>query len=106
VRTYRGWERARVTDPRAYARKVLVNLRIDRWRTTRQELLTAPETLPEHATPGDLGGIYVQLKDVSWRYNWSYVYLPDGAAPPPTHFPGEQHTRIRDDWWFFRAHAD
>ncbi|GIJ60078.1 RNA polymerase sigma24 factor [Virgisporangium aurantiacum] len=50
-RTYRSWERARIADPRAYARKVLVNLRIDRWRTTRQELLLT-DTLPEHATPG------------------------------------------------------
>ena len=55
---------------------------------------------------GDQRGIYVQLKDVSWQYNWSYVYLPDGAEPPPTHFPNEQYTRIRDDWWFFRAHDD
>ena len=54
-RTYRGWERARIADPRAYARKVLVNLRIDRWRTTRRELLT--DTLPEHATPGDTDAV-------------------------------------------------
>jgi RNA polymerase sigma factor (sigma-70 family) len=39
------------TDPRAYARKVLVNLRIDRWRAVRLEVLTSPDTLPQRATP-------------------------------------------------------
>jgi RNA polymerase sigma-70 factor (sigma-E family) len=51
-RTYRAWDRARRTDPRAYARKVLVNLRIDRWRGLRREVLTSPDTLPHHPTPG------------------------------------------------------
>jgi RNA polymerase sigma-70 factor (sigma-E family) len=51
-RTYRSWDRARGTDPRAYARKVLVNLRIDRWRRGRREVLTAPDTLPQGAAPG------------------------------------------------------
>jgi RNA polymerase sigma-70 factor (sigma-E family) len=50
-RTYRSWERARSTDPRAYARKVLVNLRIDRWRLVRLEVLTSPDTLPQRTTP-------------------------------------------------------
>lgn len=50
-RTYRSWERARGTDPRAYARKVLVNLRIDRWRLVRLEVLTSPDTLPQRTTP-------------------------------------------------------
>jgi RNA polymerase sigma-70 factor (sigma-E family) len=50
-RTYRSWERARRTDPRAYARKVLVNLRIDRWRGARREVVTSPDTLPERTTP-------------------------------------------------------
>jgi RNA polymerase sigma-70 factor (sigma-E family) len=51
-RTYRSWERARATDSRAYARKVLVNLRIDRWRGTHREVLTSPDTLPHGAIPG------------------------------------------------------
>jgi RNA polymerase sigma-70 factor (sigma-E family) len=52
-RTYRSWGRARVTDPRAYARKVLVNLRIDRWRGgVGREVVTSPEALPQHVTPG------------------------------------------------------
>jgi RNA polymerase sigma-70 factor (sigma-E family) len=50
-RTYRSWDRVRRTDPRAYARKVLVNLRIDRWRRIRREVLTSPETMPQHPTP-------------------------------------------------------
>jgi RNA polymerase sigma-70 factor (sigma-E family) len=51
-RTYRSWDRAIGTDPRAYARKVLVNLRIDRWRGARREVLTSPEALPQRTTPG------------------------------------------------------
>jgi RNA polymerase sigma-70 factor (sigma-E family) len=51
-RTYRSWERARNTDPRAYARKVLVNLRIDRWRGLRWEVLTPPDSLPQRTTAG------------------------------------------------------
>src|SRR5262245_57353032 len=50
-RTYRSWDRARGTDPRAYARKVLMHLRVDRWRRTHREVLTAPDTLPQPATP-------------------------------------------------------
>src|SRR5262245_29353743 len=38
-RTYRSWHKARDGDPRAYARRILVNLRIDGWRRTRRELL-------------------------------------------------------------------
>jgi RNA polymerase sigma factor (sigma-70 family) len=39
------------TDARAYARKVLVNLRIDVWRSTHWEVVTAPDTLPPPTTP-------------------------------------------------------
>jgi RNA polymerase sigma-70 factor (sigma-E family) len=51
-RTYRSWDRALSTDPRAYARKILVNSRIDRWRGVRREVLTSPGTLPQRTTPG------------------------------------------------------
>ncbi|MFC7484737.1 SigE family RNA polymerase sigma factor [Luedemannella flava] len=51
-RTYRSWDRAQRADARAYARKVLVNLRIDRWRGTRREVLTSPDALPEHTVAG------------------------------------------------------
>jgi len=50
-RTYRSWSKARDGDPRAYARHILVNLRIDGWRRTRRELLYAPVDLPDTATP-------------------------------------------------------
>ncbi len=46
VRTYGAWSRAR-TDPLAYARRVLVNLRIDTWRRRRREVLTAPDEMPD-----------------------------------------------------------
>ncbi len=44
VRTYGAWRRAR-TDPLPYARRVLVNLRIDTWRRQRREVLT--DEVPE-----------------------------------------------------------
>ena len=47
VRTYASWSRARREDPLAYARRTLVNLRIDTWRRRRREVLSAPEHLPE-----------------------------------------------------------
>ena len=50
-RTYRSWSKACDGDPRAYARRILVNLRIDGWRRTRRELLSAPGDLPDTATP-------------------------------------------------------
>jgi hypothetical protein len=52
------------------------------------------------------GGYYVRLKDSSWQYNYQYVSLPGADAPPPKNFPEEEWTRIRGDWWFFRAHDD
>jgi RNA polymerase sigma-70 factor (sigma-E family) len=52
-RTYRAWPRARQGDPLSYARRVLVNLRIDGWRRTRREVLTDPHTLPERPTATD-----------------------------------------------------
>ena len=53
VRTYGAWSRAGAGDPLAYARRVLVNLRIDTWRRRRREVLVAPEDLPDAvAHPG------------------------------------------------------
>jgi RNA polymerase sigma-70 factor (sigma-E family) len=49
-RTYRSWNKARDGDPRTYARRILVNLRIDGWRRTRRELLVAPGAQPDRAT--------------------------------------------------------
>jgi hypothetical protein len=45
-RTYRSWREARGGDPRAYARRVLVNLRIDGWRRTRREVVVDPVARP------------------------------------------------------------
>jgi RNA polymerase sigma-70 factor (sigma-E family) len=55
VRTYAAWPRARRDDPLAYARRTLVNLRIDTWRRRRREVLSAPEHLPETTTAGAHG---------------------------------------------------
>ncbi|BCB78004.1 hypothetical protein GCM10022251_36930 [Phytohabitans flavus] len=52
------------------------------------------------------GGIDIALKDDSWQHHWSYVYLPDASSPPPTIWPGEEWTHIRDDWWLYRVYAD
>ncbi|GAA0993564.1 SigE family RNA polymerase sigma factor [Acrocarpospora macrocephala] len=56
-RTYRSWSKARDGDPRAYARRILVNLRIDGWRRTRRELLAAPGDLPDPTTPDHAGAV-------------------------------------------------
>ncbi|WP_155387482.1 SigE family RNA polymerase sigma factor [Catellatospora paridis] len=56
-RTYRSWRAARNGDPQAYARRVLVNLRIDGWRRTRREVLVDPVTLPDQAGPDHTGTV-------------------------------------------------
>ena len=38
----------RVNDPYAYARRVLINVSIDRWRRTRREVLRSPFGFPEN----------------------------------------------------------
>lgn len=47
-RVWRAWSRAR-HDPLPYARRVLVNLRIDQWRRRRREHLTS--IVPDDPTP-------------------------------------------------------
>lgn len=59
VRVYTAWSRIRRQDPFAYARKVLANLVIDRWRRPIRE--DATEDVPEQTMPGDLAdGVAVQ----------------------------------------------
>jgi len=59
VRVYTVWPRIRRQDPFAYARKVLANLVIDRWRRPFRE--DATEELPERPAPGDFAdGVAVQ----------------------------------------------
>ncbi|MFF2832326.1 SigE family RNA polymerase sigma factor [Cellulosimicrobium cellulans] len=50
-RVWRAWSRAR-TDPLPYARRVLVNLRVDDWRRRRRERLVAD--VPERAQASSL----------------------------------------------------
>ncbi|WP_341273652.1 SigE family RNA polymerase sigma factor [Micromonospora kangleipakensis] len=57
-RMYRSWRRvARDGDPQAYARRVLVNLRVDGWRRTRREVVVDPGALPEQAGPDNTGAV-------------------------------------------------
>lgn len=56
-RTYRSWRVARNGDPQAYARRVLVNLRVDGWRRTRREVVVDPGALPEQAGPDNTGAV-------------------------------------------------
>jgi hypothetical protein len=52
------------------------------------------------------GDVYLQLPDSSWQYNYYYVLLATGSSPPPKFWPEDEWTRIRGDWWFYRAHDD
>lgn len=56
-RTYRSWRVARDGDPQAYARRVLVNLRVDGWRRTRREVVVDPGDLPDRAGPDNTGAV-------------------------------------------------
>jgi RNA polymerase sigma-70 factor (sigma-E family) len=53
VRTYSRWERLRDENPTAYARRIVANANIDRWRRDKgREVLTdeVPETRPAAAS--------------------------------------------------------
>ncbi|MDM7853749.1 SigE family RNA polymerase sigma factor [Cellulomonas sp. MW4] len=52
VRTYAAWDRVS-TDPLAYARRILVNLRVDTWRRRRREVLL--DAVPESHAPDQHG---------------------------------------------------
>jgi RNA polymerase sigma-70 factor (sigma-E family) len=56
-RTYRSWRAARDGDPHAYARRVLVNLRVDGWRRTRREVIVDPVALPDQPRPDPAVGV-------------------------------------------------
>jgi RNA polymerase sigma-70 factor (sigma-E family) len=56
-RTYRSWSKARDRDPLAYARRTLVNLRIDTWRRTGREVLSPPDELPVTSSPDHAGEV-------------------------------------------------
>jgi len=52
VRTYAAWQRVRRKDAYAYARTVLANLVIDRWRRPFREYAT--DDIPDAAAPHDV----------------------------------------------------
>lgn len=60
-RVYRRWDTARAGSPRAYARKVLVNLRTDTWRRTRLTDVPGDENLP--VAHEDDHAVQVALRD-------------------------------------------
>ncbi|MEV0893793.1 SigE family RNA polymerase sigma factor [Promicromonospora sp. NPDC050262] len=60
-RVYRHWDKARDGVPRAYARKVLVNLRTDAWRRTRLTDIPGDDNLP--AAHADDHAAHVALRD-------------------------------------------
>ncbi|MFD7309160.1 SigE family RNA polymerase sigma factor [Promicromonospora sp. NPDC059942] len=50
-RTYRAWSKARLGEPRAYARRILMNLRIDGWRKDRRTAVTGDGVIPLSPVP-------------------------------------------------------
>ncbi|MFI2361510.1 SigE family RNA polymerase sigma factor [Promicromonospora sp. NPDC019610] len=50
-RTYRAWPKARVGEPRAYARRILMNLRIDGWRKDRRTVVADDGVIPLSPVP-------------------------------------------------------
>lgn len=60
-RVYRTWAKVRPGTERAYARQILVNLRIDGWRHGRRESFPGDDKLPVGATPDHVG--HLALRD-------------------------------------------
>lgn len=56
-RSYRSWHKARAGEPRAYARRILINLRIDGWRRSRHEVVA--EAVPPGSVVGPADGVAV-----------------------------------------------
>lgn len=52
-RVYVRWARLRPGQEMAYARRVLTNLRTDRWRRTHKEVVTDHGAVPERSAPGE-----------------------------------------------------
>lgn len=57
-RTYRAWRKARAGEPRAYARRILLNLRVDKWRRTRREVVS--DAVPAGSVPGHADQVVVR----------------------------------------------
>ncbi|WP_285100606.1 SigE family RNA polymerase sigma factor [Promicromonospora sp. MEB111] len=60
-RVYRTWAKVRPGTQRAYARQILVNLRIDGWRRTRRESFPGDDKIP--VTPASDHAGHVVLRD-------------------------------------------
>jgi RNA polymerase sigma-70 factor (sigma-E family) len=60
VRTYAAWKRVRDSDAYAYARTVLTNLVIDRWRRPYREYAT--EQMPDQPMTGDVADEVAQRR--------------------------------------------
>lgn len=52
-RSYRSWHKARAGEPRAYARRILLNLRIDGWRRSAREVVSGAVPTATVAGPAD-----------------------------------------------------
>lgn len=59
-RTYGAWSKARVGEPRAYARRILMNLRIDGWRKERRSSVTDDGVVPLSPAPDHASGVAVR----------------------------------------------
>ncbi|WP_242504552.1 SigE family RNA polymerase sigma factor [Promicromonospora panici] len=60
-RVYRAWHKARDGSPRAYARRILVNLRIDGWRRRRRETFPGDDEL--QLPPTSDHASHIELRD-------------------------------------------
>ncbi|RPF22586.1 SigE family RNA polymerase sigma factor [Myceligenerans xiligouense] len=56
-RTYLAWGRVAAGNPEAYARRIVVNARIDGWRKRRRETLADPAELWDAQTPDPTSGV-------------------------------------------------
>jgi RNA polymerase sigma-70 factor (sigma-E family) len=59
-RVYRTWAKVRPGTERAYARQILVNLRIDGWRHGRREFFPGDDKLPLGVTPDHVGRLVLR----------------------------------------------
>jgi RNA polymerase sigma-70 factor (sigma-E family) len=59
-RTYRAWARARAGEPRAYARRILLNLRVDGWRKDRRSAVTDDGVVPLPYAPDHADNVVVR----------------------------------------------
>lgn len=67
-RVYRTWAKVRPGTQRAYARQILVNLKIDSWRRGRRESLPGDDKIPVASTTDHAGRVVLRDELVrDWR---------------------------------------